>query len=98
MENHQKELAYEKARKRVKKIKSFYRSLINALFTIALVGGINYYVDQWAHPWFLWVVFGFGISLFFQALKVYDFSIFSKDWETRKIKEYMNQEKHRDGR
>jgi len=89
----QQTLALEKAKKKVRRIKDFYRSLTSAAFTILIVGSVNYYLNKWSHPWFLWVVFGLSISLFFKALKVYDISVFSKDWEERKIKEYMDKDK-----
>lgn len=89
---NQKEQAYEKAKKRVRNLKRFYRSLSSSIFTILILAGINYYVNEWSHPWFLWVVFGLSISLFFKALKVYDFSIFSKEWEEKKIKRILENE------
>ncbi|CAI8224376.1 MAG: 2TM domain-containing protein [Flavobacteriaceae bacterium] len=93
MEIEEKEMAYERARKKVKKIQRFYRSLVGALFTISIVAAVNYYVNEWAYPWFLWVVFGLGISLFFKGIDAFDWSIFSKEWEDRKIKELIDKEK-----
>jgi len=93
MEIEEKEMAYERARKKVKKIQRFYRSLFGAIFTISIVAAVNYYVNEWAYPWFLWVVFGLGISLFFKGIDAFDWSIFSKEWEDRKIKELIDKEK-----
>ncbi len=93
METEHRELAYERARKKVKKIQKFYRSLVGAIFTITIVGAVNFYVNEWKYPWFLWVVFGLGISLFFKGIEAFDWSIFSKDWEERKIKQLIDKEK-----
>ena len=92
-DSNQKEIALAQAKKKVKRLKDFYRSLTSAFFTVLIVASVNYYVNEWSSPWFLWVVFGFSISLFFKALKVYNFSVFSKEWEERKIKEYIDKEK-----
>ena len=84
---------YFRAKKRVASIKKFYSSVLSALFTIFIVGAINYYIDEWRHPWFLWVVFGLGLSLAIRAFKIFDLNPFvSKDWEERKIQEFMKQE------
>ncbi len=93
MENSGKESKYFRAKARVAEIKKFYNSLFSSLFTIALVAGINYYVNEWRYPWFLWVVLGLGISLVFKGFKVFGYnSLFGKNWEQRKIKEFLEQE------
>ncbi|WP_419211899.1 2TM domain-containing protein [Maribacter sp. X9] len=87
---------YYRAKERVETIKKFYGSMLSSLFTIFIVGGINYYIDEWHHPWFLWVVFGLGIGLFFKALKIFNFNPFmNRDWEERKIQEFMKQEENK---
>lgn len=84
---------YFRARERVEALKKFYGSLLSAAFVILIVGSINYYVDEWRHPWFLWVVFGVGISLIFKALKIFNLNPFmGRNWEERKIKEFMKQD------
>ncbi len=97
MENSEKENKYFKAKARVTEIKKFYNSLFSSLFTIVLVAGINYYVNEWRSPWFLWVVFGLGISLVFKGFKVFGYNaLFGKNWEQRKIREFMEQEDNRE--
>ncbi|MGB5818191.1 MAG: 2TM domain-containing protein [Saonia sp.] len=97
MENSNNDNKYLRAKERVETIKKFYGSIFSSLFVILLVAGINYYVDEWRHPWFLWVVFGLGISLIFKALKIFNFNPFmGKDWEERKIKEFMQEDEKRD--
>ncbi len=84
---------YYRAKERVETLKKFYGSLLSSAFVILIVASINYYVDEWRHPWFLWVVFGVGISLIFKALKIFDLNPFmGRNWEERKIKEFMEQD------
>lgn len=84
---------YYRAKERVETLKKFYGSLLSSAFVILIVASINYYVDEWRHPWFLWIVFGVGISLIFKALKIFDLNPFmGRNWEERKIKEFMEQD------
>ncbi|MGB3144017.1 MAG: 2TM domain-containing protein [Maribacter sp.] len=86
---------YIRAKERVETIRNFYGKISSSLVTILIVGAINYYLDEWRHPWFLWVVFGLSISLILKALKIFNLNPFvSKDWEERKIKEFMKQEEN----
>lgn len=93
MENTDKDNKYLRAKERVEAIKKFYGSVFSSLFVIVLVAGINYYVDQWRNPWFLWVVFGVSMGLIFKALKIFNLNPFmGRDWEERKIKEFMQED------
>ncbi len=84
---------YYRAKERVKTLKKFYGSLLSSAFVILIVASINYYVDEWRHPWFLWVVFGVSISLIFKALKIFNLNPFmGRNWEARKIEEFMKQD------
>lgn len=95
MEN--RESKYLRAKERVGEIKKFYSSLFSSIFVILLVGGINYYWDQWQTPWFLWVVFGLGISLVFNTYKTFGHNaFFGRNWEERKIREFLEEEEQRD--
>lgn len=97
MDNSEKDSKYFRAKARVSEIKKFYNSLFSSLFAIVLVAGINYYVNQWRSPWFLWVVFGLGISLVIKGFKIYGYNfLFGKNWEQRKIQEFLDQEDHID--
>jgi hypothetical protein len=93
----------KRAVQRVAEIKKFYKHavayiLINLFFgfiwnfSFKLVGGFIvsnqfYGGDQNHLPiWFLW-----GILLILHAAKVFGFpNLFNKDWEDRKVKEYLN--------
>ncbi len=95
MENSDRENKYFRAKERVECIKKFYTSLVSYVVIISLLAGLNYYIDEWRYPWFLWAAFGWGIGLVFQAVKAFGFNpFFGKGWEERKIKEFMNEEKN----
>ncbi|MEO1013530.1 MAG: 2TM domain-containing protein [Bacteroidota bacterium] len=97
MDNIENENKYFRAKERVECIKKFYLSLVSYFFVVGLLAALNYYIDEWRYPWFLWVAFGWGIGLAFQAAKAFGFNpFFGKDWEERKIKEFMNQDKTKD--
>lgn len=84
---------YIRAKEKVEQMRKFYSKLLRALVLFAIVGGINYYQNEWSRPWFLWVVFGVGIGLAFKAVKVFSLNpFFGKDWEKRKIQEFMQQD------
>ncbi|PIB28331.1 histidine kinase [Maribacter sp. 4U21] len=90
MDDRNREDKYFRARERVDQIKKFYSSLLSYIIFIALLGGLNYWIDEWRYPWFLCAAFGWGIGLVFQAVKAFGFNpFFGKDWENRKIKELM---------
>jgi hypothetical protein len=93
MENTNREDKYFRAKERVEALKKFYGSLLSYVIFITLLGALNYWIDEWRYPWFLWAAFGWGIGLVFQAVKAFDFNpFFGKDWENRKIKELMEKE------
>ncbi|WP_103865431.1 MULTISPECIES: 2TM domain-containing protein [Aquimarina] len=85
---------YEKAKTRVEILKKFYNNLLSYILVISFLAGINYYQNQWSHTWFLWAAFGWGIGIAFHAMKAYRINpMFNEDWEERKIREYMDEEK-----
>lgn len=44
--------------------------------------------------WFYWATFGWGIGLLTHGLSVFALpGMFGKNWEERKIREYMDQDK-----
>jgi hypothetical protein len=90
--NYQEEERYLKARKRVEEIKGFYGNLIAyvvvniGLMVLNLLTSPNYL-------WFFWPMLGWGIGVFFHGLKVFNYMpFFRKDWEEKKIKEFMEKE------
>ncbi|MFS4456697.1 2TM domain-containing protein [Maribacter sp. 2304DJ31-5] len=96
MDNKDREDKYFRAKERVQCIKKFYTSLMSYAVFITLLGGLNYWIDEWRHPWFLWAAFGWGIGLVFQAIKTFGLNpFFGKDWEQKKLKELMQEEEER---
>ena len=97
--NYQKEQAYVRAQKRVKELKGFYWHAfwyvaVN-IFIIAIVAINSNNYDFWNFGTFT-TAFFWGIGLGFHALGVFGKNlIFSKNWEERKIKEYMNKDETR---
>lgn len=90
MENTNREDKYFRAKERVDCIKKFYSGLLSYVVFITLLGALNYWINEWSYPWFLWAAFGWGIGLIFHAVKAFGLNpLFGKDWEDRKIKELM---------
>lgn len=87
-----KDEAYERAKKRVEEIKGFYAHLIVFIIVNAVLIAINLLVTP-GFLWFLIPLCGWGIGLFFHAVFGFGlFGIFTKEWEDKKIKEYMRKE------
>lgn len=92
---HQKEQAYARAKKRVKELKGFYWHafwyLVVNIFIISInVSNTN---DFWHFGTYSTALF-WGIGLAFHALGVFGKNLlFSKSWEERKIKEYLDKDK-----
>ncbi|NQZ45362.1 MAG: 2TM domain-containing protein [Flavobacteriaceae bacterium] len=90
-----KETKYLRARDRVTELKDFYGRCFRGLIAIIIVAAINYYLNEWYHPWFLWVVFGVGLSLVLKAFRIFGLNgIMGRDWEERKIKQYMEEDRY----
>jgi hypothetical protein len=91
MDYFNKDDKYYRAKEKLQEIKKFYMSLLSFTLFIIFLGALNYYTNEWRNPWFLWAAFGWGIGLFFQAAKAFDLiNMFGKDWEARKMKEFMD--------
>ena len=93
MENMDRENKYHRVKERVEAIKKFYLNLVSYLIFIVFLAALNYYTNQWQYAWFLWAAFGWGIGLVFQGIKLFGVNpFFGKNWEERKIKEFMQEE------
>ena len=93
--NYMEEERYQKAKKRVEEIKGFYGNLtayivVNIFFVV-----INLMTSP-DHLWFYWPMLGWGIGVIFHGLRVFNYMPFlGKDWEERKMKEYMDEDERR---
>ena len=101
MQDFKKEQSYIRAKKRVKDIKGFYIHaivfvLVNIFISSIIIFGITSSGDSFSYAitnfgvystWIFW-----GIGLFFHWLGVFGVKSFGlgKDWEERKIREYMD--------
>ncbi|WP_339757345.1 histidine kinase [uncultured Winogradskyella sp.] len=84
---------YVRARKRVEELKGFYYSLISYVFVIPFLIFIWYQFSRHTIQWFWFPMFGWGLSLAFQAYRVFvDNGPLGGSWEKRKIDEYMREE------
>jgi len=89
---NEKEIKYQKAKKRVNALKGFYIHLTVYVVVNLMLFSINMIVSP-DSLWFFWPLMGWGIGLAFHALSVFVFGRgFSSDWEERKIREYMENE------
>ena len=105
-QDFRQEQNYIKAKKRVKEIKGFYIHLSTYVIINIFISGVIIYglissgdslnetISNFGvySTWIFW-----GIGIFFHWLGVFGFKSlgFGKDWEERKIKEYMDkEEKH----
>ncbi|MEZ4837860.1 2TM domain-containing protein [Flavobacterium sp.] len=86
---------YLKASKKVKEIKGFYIHLLCYVLVISFLVFINLKYSP-IHLWFIYPLAGWGIGLIGHAIGVFGTDmLFSKNWEQRKIKEFMEEEKRK---
>ena len=73
----------------VRRVKRFY---MNALQYVGIVGAlalINAFTWP-GYPWVLWVAFGWGLGLIFEALKVFgNLPFLNGAWERREVEKYL---------
>ncbi|WP_397446773.1 2TM domain-containing protein [Polaribacter sp. R77954] len=86
-----REQRFLKAQKQVEEIKGFYIHLTVYCLVIPFIIFINLKFVPHFH-WFWFSVLGWGFGLFFHWLNTFGFNLlgFGKNWEDRKIKEFMN--------
>lgn len=89
---------YQKAKKQVEEIKGFYIHAFCYVIVVLILMYINLrYSPQYL--WFLWTTCGWGIGLFFHAVRVFNWMPFlNKDWEEKKIKQFMEEEKNKENK
>ncbi len=87
----EKDQKYVRAKKKMEMLKAFYIHLTVYIFVNMLLLAINLLTNPeiW---WFLYPLGGWGVGLFIHGLTTFA-SGFGSDWESRKIKEYMEKDK-----
>lgn len=87
-----KEFKYQRAKEKVKNIRSFYGNLMAYAMVIPLLGLLNY--NTTSFPWVLFPALGWGIGLVGHGFSAFGYMPFlGQDWEQRKIQEYMNSDR-----
>ncbi len=81
-------IAYHRAAKRVKELKSFYGNLISYCIVIPFLTIFNLLTSP-GQLWFYWPMLGWGIGLTAHAMNVF---AIGKNWEEKKIQEILNKE------
>ncbi len=81
---------YIKAKKRVEDLKGFYANLISYIIIIPMLALINYYTTWDSHWWFLYPAIFWGLGVVIHGFTVFGFG---SDWEERKLKEFMENDK-----
>jgi len=88
--DYSKEDKYIRAKKRVEDLKGFYANIISYCLVIPFLIFINLKFSP-DHQWFWYPLMGWGIGLIFHGIGVFKGgSCLGKEWEERKIKEYMD--------
>jgi len=84
---------YFLAKKKVENIKGFYGNLTVFIAVNIVLIFINLSTSP-DHLWFYWPLMWWGLGVVFHGLKVFEiFPGFGREWEERKIKEFMEKEK-----
>lgn len=88
MENRN-DYRYQKAKERVEELKGFYGNLTAYLIVIPILAYIN--LTTTSFIWFIFPALGWGFGLLMHGLNAFGYNpILGKNWEERKIKEFMN--------
>ncbi len=90
-ENYLEDKRYQRARERVEALKNFYGNLMAYCIVIPILWYINYRTSS-----FIWAIFptlGWGFAVFMHWMEASGRNPFmGKNWEQRKIREYMDDE------
>lgn len=90
-EDYLDEKRYKKAKEKLEKIKGFYYNLFSYILVMPFLAFLNYQTTDF--PWVLFPLFGWGFGIVMHGLEAFGFNpIMGKDWEERKIREFMDKE------
>ncbi|MDX1314066.1 MAG: 2TM domain-containing protein [Eudoraea sp.] len=92
MENFEKENSYLRAKKRVEEIKGFYGNLTAFVIIMPLLAWLNYMTSDF--PWVIFPAVGWGLGVILNGMCAYGYNpILGKNWEERKIREFMSEDR-----
>jgi hypothetical protein len=93
MENNTNTERYLRAKKRVQEIKGFFGNLLIYCLVIPVLAYINWRGTDF--PWVIFPALGWGFGLLMHGFKVFGYNlILGRDWEQRKIREYMSDDSY----
>lgn len=82
---------YLKAKEKVEAIKGFYGNLLSYCLVIPVLGWINYSTTSF--PWVIFPAIGWGFGVAVHGMEVFGYNpLLGRNWEERKIQEYMEDE------
>ena len=80
---------YEKAKEKVENIKGFYGNLLAYCIVIPFLIIINY--NTTSFPWAIFPALGWGFGVAAHGMEAFGYNpLFGKNWEERKMREYMD--------
>ena len=76
----------------VRRVKRFYMHALQYVGIVVALGLVNLFTWP-GSPWVLWVAFGWGLGLIFEALKVYgSLPFLNGAWERREVEKYLGRD------
>jgi len=89
---------YKRAKAHVDALRGFYVHLLTYLLVNAGLFLLNLITRDGGGWWFYWPLFGWGIGLAAHGISTLtEFGPFGHRWEEKKIKEFMEKDKHEPG-
>ncbi|CAM1357504.1 MULTISPECIES: 2TM domain-containing protein [Tenacibaculum] len=92
--NYTQEKKYIEAKKKIKKVKAFYIHVVVNIVSIVIIVSVNLTFVPYFH-WFWFPVMGIILVTFIHWMIVFGSDVigYGKDWEERKIDEYIKKNK-----
>ena len=85
------DLKIQRARQRVEKLKGFYINLVLYLMFIPFFIFLN--IKSTSFPWAIFPIVGWGLGILGHATDTFGWSpFFGKNWEERKIRQFIEEE------
>ncbi|MBF4517964.1 2TM domain-containing protein [Flavobacterium sp. ANB] len=91
--NYTERERYYQIQKKVVEIRKFYEHLAVYVVSNLILIVVNLTTSP-GYLWFLWSLVPWGIAVILDGLRVFGYlPFFNKEWEERKIKEFMEKDK-----